>query len=202
MRRVSIQTLDQWERRDAQRQKMILRAGLLDQAGRLSFCLVTNVSATGMQIKLCTAPRTGDVVIRVADESPIAGQIIWVKKDSAGIHFDENIDPETFLRLQQKLSPAKRRTMPRVKAISYAALLADGRTIQAVLQDVSCTGARLTTSRSLEVGTRVSIRLPDLPEMSALVRWTQAPDSGIAFETPIPMQLISEWIEGRLRVAV
>jgi hypothetical protein len=62
-------------------------------------------------------------------------------------------------------------------------------------------GARVTTSRPLQAGTGASVRLPDLPEIRASVRWTEGSDSGIAFETPIPMHVMSQWIEGRLRVA-
>jgi len=181
---------------------MIMRAGLLDQVGKPFFCLIKNVSSSGIQVKLYTsAAHTGKVVIRVADENPIEGQILWIRDGSAGISFDESIDSATFLRLQQKLRPERRRAVPRVKATSYAALLVAGRTIQAVLRDVSYMGAKVTTSRWLEAGTSISIRLPDLPEMRGSVRWTEGSDSGIAFETPIPMHVISQWIEGRLRVA-
>jgi hypothetical protein len=202
MAELSTRSVGQPDRRSKDRQRMILRVGLLAQAGKPFFCLVRNVSSTGMQVKLyASTARPGNVVIRVADEDQIAGQIVWIKNGSAGISFDEDIDPETFLRLQQKLSPVKRRSMPRVKATSYAALLVGGRTVQAVLQDVSCMGARVMTSRLLEAGARVSIRLPDLPEIRGSVRWTEGSDSGIAFETPIPMDVMSQWLEGRLRVA-
>jgi hypothetical protein len=201
MPELSRQSVDQSDRRSNDRQKMILRAGLLAQDGKPFFCLVRNVSSTGMQVKLYSSKaRIGDVAIRVADENPIAGRIVWIENGSAGISFDENIDPETFLRLQQKLSPVKRRSTPRVKATSYAALLVGGRTVQAVLQDVSCMGARVTTSRPLRTGERVSIRLPDLPEIRGSVRWTEGSDSGIAFETPIPMDVMGQWLEERLRV--
>lgn len=202
MAEVSFQGRDRADRRSENRQKMVLRAGLLHQAGKPFFCLVRNLSSTGIQITLYTSTaRTGGVVVRIADEEPISGQFVWIKNRSAGISFDESIDSKTLLRLQQKLSPLGRRAMPRVKATSYAALLVGGRTVQAVLQDVTCMGARVTTSRSLEVGADASIRLPDLPEMRASVRWTEGSDSGIAFETPIPLHVISEWIEGRLHVA-
>ena len=190
------------DRRSQERQTMILRVGVLIQDHKTSFCLVRNVSSAGVQVKLYSRMcRLGDVVIRVADEDPIRAKVVWIKKQNAGIEFDTSIDPGTLLRLQQKLSPLRRRSMPRIKATSYAAVRVDSRNVQAVLRDISSTGARITTSRPLEVDTRVWVRLPDLPELRANVRWTDGTESGLAFEPPFPMQVIGEWIDGRLRVS-
>jgi hypothetical protein len=181
---------------------MILRVGVLEQQGHSSFCLVGNISPFGIQVKLYTAKiRPGNVVIRVADELPISGKVVWIEAGNAGISFDGELDASTLLRLQQKLTPIRRRAMPRVKATSYAALRIDKHIIQAVLQDISSIGARVTTSRQLEVGAAASIRLPDLPELRASVRWTESSNSGLVFETPIPMEIIGQWIDGRLRVS-
>ena len=202
MPEVSLKPNDEPDRRSQDRQKMILRVGLLEQAGKPSFCLVSNIFSTGLQVKLySSAARVGDVRVRVADENPIPGQIVWIRNGNAGISFEESVDPATLLRLQQKLGPVRRRSMPRVKATSYAVMRVGGRMLAAVLRDISSMGARVTTSRSLEVGTLAIIRLPDLPELKAHVRWTECSESGLVFETPIPMQVISEWIDGRIRVS-
>jgi hypothetical protein len=191
------------DRRSQERQIMILRVALLEQAGNPFFCLARNVSAAGIQVKLySSAARVGPVVVRVADEAPIAGQIVWVENGNAGISFDGGIDPAALLRLQQNLSPIRRRTTPRVNAKAYAALHMGGRIIHAMLRDISCTGARVTTSRPLQIGDRASVRFPDLPALTAYVRWTERFESGLVFETPIPMQVIGQWIDGRLRVTV
>lgn len=191
------------DRRSQERQLMILRVGLLQQAGKPFFCLARNVSSAGMQVRLySSAARLGDVVVRIADENPIPGQIVWIENGNAGIGFDSGIDPATLLRLQQNLSPIRRRSTPRVKATSYVALHTDGRIIQAVLRDISCTGARVTTVRSLEIGGRARVRLPDLPELTAYVRWTECSESGLVFETPIPIHVIGKWVDGRLRVTL
>lgn len=191
-----MQSEDPHERRSQKRQMMILRAGLIEQGDNRFFCLVRNVSPAGIQAKLFGAcARRGEVMVRVADEKPIAGRIVWIRAGNAGIAFDRVIDPSTLLRLQQKLSPARRRSMPRVKATSYAALLIDGRIVQAVIRDISSLGVRLTTSRALEVGASASIRIPHLPEMKAYVRWTEFSDSGLVFATPVPMHIIGQWME-------
>ena len=202
MPEVSPKPSDELDRRSQDRHKMILRVGLLEQAGKPSFCLVRNISSTGIQIKLySSAIRTGEVVVRVADENPLTGEIVWVRNGNAGISFEGSVDPVTLLRLQQKLGSVRRRSMPRVKATSYAVLRVGGRMVAAVLRDISSMGARITTSRSLEVGALAIIRLPDLPELKARVRWTECSETGLVFETPLPMQILAEWIEGRIRVS-
>ena len=203
MAKVFLEANAEPDRRSQDRQKMILRVGLMEQSDRPYFCLVRNISATGIQVKLySSALRAGDVVVRVADEDPIAGQIVWVRNGNAGIRFANSMDPATLLRVQQKLGPARRRSMPRVKATSYAVLRVGGRMISAVLRDVSNMGARISTSRPLQVGTRATVRLPDLPELKAYVRWTDRDEAGLLFEAPLPMQVIAEWVDGRMRTAV
>ena len=201
MPEASLLRSDEPDRRSQLRKTMILRVGLLEQAGKPSFCLVRNLSSAGIQVKLYSRAVRGAVLVRVADERPIPGQIVWVRNGNAGISFDEGVDPATLLRLQQKLGPVRRRSMPRVKATSYAVVRVGGRMVAAVLQDISSMGARVSSSRSLEVGSRAIVRLPDLPELSAHVRWSECSQAGLVFETPIPMQVIAEWLDGRLRVS-
>jgi len=189
------------DRRSQGRKILILRVALLEQAGKPFFCLAKNISAAGIQVKLySSAARVGPVTVRVADENAITGQIVWIENGNAGISFDSGIDPAALLRLQQNLSPVRRRTTPRVHAKSYAALHMRGRIIQGMLRDISCTGARVTTLRPLQIGERASVKFPDLPEVTAYVRWTECFESGLVFETPIPMQVIAQWIDGRVRV--
>ena len=187
------------DRRSQERQTMISRVGLLEQDEKVSFCLVRNVSSTGIQIKLYTpSAHPGEVVVRVADEDPMHGRIVWISDGNAGIRFEAEIDPVTLLRLQQKLSQERRRSMPRVRTTSHAAMRVNGRKVRAELADISSMGARVTTSRSLEVGTLAFITLPELPEIRAYVRWTDGQESGLVFEPPIPMKVIGQWLDDRL----
>jgi hypothetical protein len=180
---------------------MILRIGVLSQEGKTSFCLVRNVSAGGVQVKLYTASfERGEVTFRVADEDPLRARIAWIEKGIAGIEFHDGIGPSALLRLQQKLAAVRRRSTPRVKASAFVAIRIGGRTLRASLCDISSMGARVRTSRPLPVGGAALIRFPDMPEMRAFIRWTAETESGVIFETPIPMSVIAAWIDARMRV--
>lgn len=189
-------------RRSHDRCHMILRVGVLEQADRTSFCLVRDISPTGVQVRLYTSSfRTGPTTIRVADEDFISGEIVWIQDSFAGIKFERSIDPETFLRLQQKLTPARRRSLPRIKVAAHAVVRTGGRNFPALLCDISSIGAKLRTSRALEDKRAVVLDLPDLPSLRGYVQWTHGIESGVAFEKPIPMQLMARWIDGRIKVS-
>ena len=190
------------ERRSQERYTMILRVGILEHQGKNSFCLVKNISATGVQIKLYTSAAIDhEARVWVADEEPISGRIVWIRDGVAGIRFEARIDPQALLRLQQKLSAVRRRSMPRIAASGYTAVRMGGRNIASVLRDISSMGAKISTSRPLEAGGLALVRFPGLPEIRAYVRWVDDCDSGLVFETPIPMQIIAEWLDQRPRTA-
>lgn len=200
--RSSAKEIDSWrleERRKERRYTLILRAGLLEQQGRTSFCLVKNISSTGIQLKVYNRPALGAASLRVADEQPVAGRLIWIKDDSAGIGFYEELDPATLLRVQQKLRPTKRRALPRVRVDARALLRICGSALRATVCDISNLGARIRVNAKLKPGDRATIEFPDLPSIGAYVRWAEDDEAGLAFETPIPMHIIANWIQGRAR---
>lgn len=197
--------LDAWrleERRKEARYTLILRAGVLEQNGKTSFCLVKNISTTGVQVKVYAQPELGaDASLRVADEQPVTGRVAWIKGDVAGISLHDELDAATLLRVQQKLRPNKRRAFPRLSIEAAALLRSRGRVIRAEVQDISSLGARVRASGDLAVDERTIVELADLPSIHAYVRWVDGEEAGLSFETPIPMQIIATWVEGRTRVA-
>lgn len=186
------------ERRSQERHTLILRAGLLEQRGKSAFCLAKNISASGIQVKLYTdAAIDHDVRICVADEEPLDGRIMWIRDGVAGIRFERRIDPQTLLRFQQKLRPVRRRSMPRIKVSGHTSVRMGGRNIASSLRDISSMGARITTPKPLEVGGVALVSFPGLPEVRAYVRWVDDCEAGLVFETPIPMQVIAQWVDSR-----
>ncbi len=190
------------ERRNGARYTLILRAGLIEQAGKSSLCLVKNISASGLQIKFFMTPVAGaPVSIRVADEPAVRGFIVWVKGDIAGMSFLKELDAATLLRVQQKLKPNRRRSIPRINVEATATLRTGGRTCRAMICDISSLGTRIRTRSPLTAGDRAILDLADLPPLNAFVRWSDGEESGLVFETALPMPIIAGWVEGRLRLS-
>jgi hypothetical protein len=187
------------ERRKEARHKLILRVGVLEQDGRSALCLVKNISPSGVQIK-CYAPPVVDAKasIRVADEAPIPGRLLWVDGDIAGMGFDEELEPADLLRVEQKLRPNRRRTTPRVNIEATAYLRTGGHIYRAAVCDISSMGARIKTTSPLKAGDRAIITLSGLPSLESYVRWSDGDEAGLVFGTPIPMQIIAEWVQRRI----
>jgi hypothetical protein len=197
--------LERWRREERRKEKrftLILRVGVLEQLDKSSLCLVKNISSTGVQIKFYTHPIVGsEASIRVADEPPVKGRVVWVQGEVAGISFDEELDSARVLRVRDKLGPNRRRSVPRVSVNASATLRTGGRTRHATIRDISSLGARLRTRSSLNEGDRAVIAFAELPPIAAFVRWCDGEEVGLSFETPIPMQVIAHWIEGQLKLS-
>ena len=190
------------ERRKEGRFTLILRVGVLEQSGKSSLCLVRNISTLGVQLKCYSNPKVdAPASIRVADEPEVLGRIIWLNDAIAGMTFDQELDAATLLRVRQKLKPNRRRAMPRLDVQASAILRVGGKTTRADVCDISSLGVRVRTTLPLRSGDRAIVEFSDLPSLPGFVRWADGHHAGLAFETPIPMQIIAHWIEGRIKLS-
>lgn len=183
------------DRRAHQRPTMVLRVGLLEYGGRSSFCLVRNISPEGVQVKLFTTVSEGtDVNLRVGDENFLSGRVVWMRHGLAGIMFKDSVDPNTLLRVRQLFAPKQRRASPRAPASGCAVLKTGGQDYSAKISDISHSGAKVITARPIEPGPQAVLMLPNLPALQGFVRWTHGKDTGLIFATPIPIQVLADWL--------
>jgi hypothetical protein len=191
-----------FDQRRFERQALISRVVLLSSKDRAWYSVVKDISPLGLQVKMFGTISDDLLVdIRIGDEDAIAGRIAWVEQCLAGIEFRVQVDPETLLRIAQKRRPKKRRSLPRVNAMARALLRTRGRSYPVELRDISASGAKLRTCRIRRYGPTIILILPDLPPIKAFVRWRDREDLGIAFEVPLPIQVIAGWLDERVRVS-
>lgn len=196
-------TTEGTERRQRLRQTMVLRVGIIDDGRRTCVCLVRNISPGGVQVKLFgRLPPGSEVRLRVGDEDPLPGRVMWVRDQVAGIRFDEMLEPERMLRVTQKLAPTKRRSSPRVSTSARVTLRTGGRTYFAELCDISASGAKVRTQNEVTLGPSIMLTLPDMPAMKTYVRWVAEHEMGLVFEAPLPIQFIADWLDERATVSV
>lgn len=181
------------DRRSSDRQKLVLRVGLLERDGRAIFCLVKNISSTGVQVKpygrLCIGAA---VSLRVGDEDAVAGSVVWSRDGLVGIEFSTALNPQALLRLAQKMVGRRRRAAPRVNTDLRACIRTGGRRYSATLCDLSMLGARVRTSKPITFAGPIIFEVPGLPNMTAFLRWEDGLECGLSFEAPLPIQLITE----------
>ena len=191
------------QRRKLARETMVLRVGIIEDGQRSSFCLLRNISPAGVQVKLFGDVSQGSQVgLRVGDEDPLIGHVVWVRDQIAGIEFDTMLAPEQMLRVAQKLASTKRRSSPRLSASSRAVLRTGGCTYLAELCDISTSGARVRTRTTMAFGPSVTLNLPHLPAIKCYVRWVAKSEIGLSFETPLPIQIIAAWVDDRVTISL
>jgi hypothetical protein len=173
-----------------------LRVGLLEQDRSSIFCLVKNISSLGVRVKPYGHVRLGTSVrLRLGDEDPVEGSVAWASDGLAGIQFEFALNPETLLRIAQKMVGQKRRTAPRIAIEVQACLRTAGRSHRATLCDVSMLGARIRTDLPVTFGETMIIEVPGIPSLRAYARWTRGLECGLSFEKPLSMQIIAEVLQ-------
>jgi hypothetical protein len=191
------------QRRKRVRETMVLRVGIIDDGRLSSFCVLRNISTAGVQVKLFGEISAGTQVrLRVGDEDPLSGHVVWVRDRFAGIEFDRMLAPDQMLRVAQKLASTRRRSSPRLSTTTCAILRTCGRTYAAELCDISTSGARVRTRTETRFGLSVTLNLPHLPAIKCYVRWVTNSEIGLSFETPLPIQIIADWIDERVSVSL
>jgi len=190
-----------FERRGGARQKLVLRIGLLELNDRSMFCLVKNISATGVQVKQYGRLTPGTVVaLRVGDEDPIPGKVVWARDGLAGVEFDQRLNPEALLRIGQKMVAHKRRSAPRVATGLRACLRTAGMRHSVTICDLSMVGARLRAVQPITFGPITIVEVAGLPALKAFVRWSDGSEFGVSFEAALPIQIIADLISGEQAV--
>jgi hypothetical protein len=191
------------DRRSGTRHTLVLRVAIISDGDRASLCLLRNISNEGVQIKAyCTLEVGTPVEIIVAEEDPIGARIAWVEDRLAGVSFNHKLPLSTLLRVKQQTKEGRRRTSPRVNTESLATLRTCGRAYRVNLTDISTTGAKLQTRERLPPSGSAVLVLPDMPPLSAFIRWSDDHDLGLSFSSPLPLEVISRWLIGRRHVSV
>jgi hypothetical protein len=96
--------------------EFILPVGLLEQEGRSIFCLVKNISATGVQVKPYGDVFEGAGVSLRIDDERIPGTLVWSREGLVGVKFRQTLNAQALLRIGQKMVVRRQQTAPRVPA--------------------------------------------------------------------------------------
>ena len=110
------------------------------------------------------------------------------------------LETERILRPQQLIGPDKRRSSPRIHAPARMIIRTGGRTYAAELRDISASGARIRIRKRATLGASVLLSLPNMPPVKAFVKWAVEDELGLAFETPLPIPIIADWLNDRVNV--
>jgi hypothetical protein len=183
------------DRRSEERVATIYRPVLIETAEFAGFCLVRNLSSTGMMGQVYTSLAVGTPIeVDIDGEIPVPGQVAWSRDDKIGISFDIQVEVGDVLkRLSHRSHRGNASRAPRLPLQIAATFLVADRPLPVELQDISQKGLKVRTT-ALTIDDEVTVCLPGLDQRKAVVRWTQAGVAGLNFYRPIPYDQLGEWV--------
>ena len=180
------------ERRNDERHMTLLRVGSLIIGDRRELCLIRNISAGGMLIRVysAVAPDTR-VSVELKQGEPIPGRTLWSQDEFVGVSFDTPID---ILSLLSAPADAPRPRMPRLEVNCIAWVREDGVVHRTRALNISQGGLRVETTNGLPVGAQVTVTLPGLSPEQGVVRWNDGESCGITFNRVLALPHLVAWL--------
>lgn len=181
------------QRRSDERHLSLLRVGSLTIDGRRELCLIRNISAGGMLIRVYSRIEPGArLSIELKQGEPVSGTVRWMKDDCAGVAFDAPID---VVDLISTSSEGPRPRMPRVEIDCLAWVRQDGTVHHARAVNISQGGVRIECRAGIPLGTDVTVTLSGLPPSPGVVRWNDGSAYGITFNRALALPLLVGWLQ-------
>lgn len=181
--------------RRAERTTALFRPALLETEDLHSFCLVRNISSSGMMVTLHASVEPGQTIsIRFDEVTELKGRIVWHEDDRAGIEFFEPIDVAKLLvGLSGDASGNGSYRSPRLKIDTEATFIIHGESHAIEVQDISQRGMKGVVS-VLREGDEGTVFLPGLQPRKAVTRWAKDGSAGFYFIDPIGFSELGQWI--------
>ena len=183
------------DRRDGQRHMTLYRVGSILIEDRRELCLIKNISAGGMMIRLyCSIAEGTPVTVELKSGQPISGRIGWTSDQNAGIAFDQAID---VIDILSSSMDGPRPRMPRIEIESFATLRDGANVLRVRVCDISHGGVKIACDAILPQGADVVIGLPGLDAQRGIACWSEGGFAGIAFNRLIPLAELVAWLHGQ-----
>jgi hypothetical protein len=181
------------DRRDGQRVMTLYRVGSILVADRRELCLIKNISAGGMMIRLyCSISDGASVSVELKSGQSISGKISWTRDQNAGIAFDQPID---VIDILSTTMDGPRPRMPRIETHCHA-MLRDGSTVLRVQAcDISQGGLKIHSEAVVSPGADVIITLPGLDPQPGIACWNDSGFTGITFNRLLPLGDLVAWLQ-------
>ena len=183
------------ERRDGERLMTLYRVGSILVEDRRELCLIKNISAGGMMIRLyCSVADGTPVTVELKSGQPIHGKISWTKDQNAGVTFDQPVD---VIDLLSNSMEGPRPRMPRIEVQCHATLREGANVLRVAVCDVSQGGLKVQTEAILPQGADVIVTLPGLEPQRAIACWNINGFVGITFNRLLPLGELVTWLHGQ-----
>jgi hypothetical protein len=184
------------ERRSEERGATVFRPVLIETDGFVGFCLVRNLSPSGMRAKVYTSFCPNEqMALRFSSDLAVAGRLVWSDADHIGVKFDRPIDVTHVLSaLGRREVDGRVNRALRLPLNAPGELVIDDRSVAVELQDISHKGVKVASAILFRPGEELLVRLEDMTPRKAIVRWSQAGSMGLNFVRPISFDDLARWV--------
>lgn len=180
------------ERREGDRHMTLYRVGSIMIEQRRELCLIKNISAGGMMVRLyCAIADDTPVTVELKSGQPISGRISWRRDQLAGITFDQPVD---VIDILASAMDGPRPRMPRIETDCFATLRDGASTLRVRVRDISQGGAKIACEAPVPQGADVILTLPGLPPQPGIACWNDGDHAGIAFNRLLPLGELVAWL--------
>lgn len=180
------------ERRDGERLMTLYRVGSIQLGDRRELCLIKNISAGGMMIRLyCAVTEATPVIVELKSGQPISGRISWTRGDQAGIAFDKAID---VIDVLSSSMGGPRPRMPRIEINCIMTVREGANVLRVEACDISQGGVKIRGGTNLASGAEVIMTLPGLEPQPGIACWNDGESTGLAFNKLLPLGELVAWL--------
>lgn len=187
------QPANESDRRSGERHMTLYRVGSVMLDGQRELCLIRNISAGGMMIRLYCGTIIGTpLTIELKSGQPIHGKVSWLKDGYYGIEFDEPID---VIEILSASMDGPRPRMPRIETGCHATLREGANTLRVLTHDISQGGAKIQCEVAIPRGTDIVLSLPGLEPQPGVACWNNDGFTGVTFNRLLPLGQLVDWLK-------
>lgn len=183
------------DRRLSDRQIAIFRLAKIASGPAEGWGVIKNISSTGVMLEIHPSFALDRIAsIALTDDVELSGSIRWKKDALVGIQLNEVINVPTLLTDLRVYKNGRPPRLPRIHMDQPTSLRTGSNWVKAQICDISPAGIRIKTHYSFEVGSELTLLVPDLGDVVGTVRWQMGPDAGIIFSQRIPISQLMVWL--------
>ena len=166
--------------RIAPRLALTLRAAKLGSPSGEFLCILRDISATGIKVRLFHAlPAGAEIALELGNGDRHPLEPVWEREGHAGFRFTEGV--VDVAALLDEAAPFPKRQI-RLRLDLLVQLSSGGSSQTALLRDISQQGALIESTPQLALGQQLRMEGVGLPALEAKIRWRRMAAHGLVFE--------------------
>jgi hypothetical protein len=160
-----------------------------------------NVSAGGLMAEVTAPSEVGtELYIELSSNQRIPGRVVWTRKGSVGVKFDQDVDLRELLANRRPRQGFRPRP-PRLEVTCSATVQIGKLYHQVEVRDISQGGIKVALNDWQCAGKDVIVTIESFRPVRGKVRWYKGGNAGIVFDKPLGFEELAEWMGKRLEVA-